>query len=148
MRASKGFTLIELMITVAVVAVLAAVGYPSYTNYLIRGKLAEGASALSDARVKMEQFFQDNRSYTSATLGANGCPTTFRAPPDTINFQYRCTDLSATTYTLNAVGRDSLAGFTYTLNQNNAKVTTAAPSGWAAAAMPAPCWISKKNGVC
>lgn len=148
MKTSKGFTLIELMITVAVVAVLAAIGYPSYTAYIMRGKLAEAASALSDSRVKMEQFFQDNRSYTSATLGANGCPTTFRAPANTVNFEYGCTDLSATTYTLRAVGATSMTGFTYTLNQNNAKATTAAPSGWAAATMPAPCWIAKKNGVC
>ena len=151
MKTSKGFTLIELMITVAVVAVLAAVAYPSYTAYLIRGKLAEAHSALSDGRVKTEQFFQDNRTYTSATLGANGCPTTLRLSPDTENFQYRCSDLTATTYTLSAVGRNSLTGFVYTLDQNNAKKTTQAPSDWKTASMPgtpASCWITKKNGVC
>ena len=137
MKTSKGFTLIELMITIAVIAFLAGIAYPSYTAYLIRGKLVEGHSALSDGRIKMEQFFQDNRTYV-------GGP----APAATANFTYAPSDLTASTYTLTATGVGSLAGFVYTLNQNNAKATTAAPSGWAAAAMPASCWITKKNGVC
>jgi type IV pilus assembly protein PilE len=140
MKTSKGFTLIELMITVAVIAFLAGIAYPSYTAYLIRGKLAEGHSALSDGRIKMEQFFQDNRTYV-------GGP----APAATANFTFAVTNPGATpasSYTITATGLGSLAGFVYTLDQNNAKITTAAPSGWAAAAMPASCWITKKNGVC
>ncbi len=142
MKTSKGFTLIELMITVAVVAVLASIAYPSYTAYLIRGKLAEGASALSDGRVKIEQFFQDNRTYIGAPKPANTANFTFAVtnpgtPPNDKN-----------TYTLTATGIGALAGFVYTIDQNNAKITTAAPDGWRAGTMPAACWITKKNGVC
>ena len=134
MKTSKGFTLIELMITVAVIAVLAGIAYPSYTAYIMRGKLAEGHSALSDGRIKMEQFFQDNRTYV-------GGP----APAATANFSYAPSNLTASTYTLTATGLGGLAGFVYTINQNNVKATTAAPSGWGTSTT---CWVSKKGGAC
>jgi len=41
-----------------------------------------------------------------------------------------------------------MTGFTYTIDQQNTRQTTAAPTGWAASAMPASCWITKKGGVC
>jgi type IV pilus assembly protein PilE len=137
MKKTGGFTLVELMVVVAIIAILAGIGYPSYTAYMIRGKLAEGHSALSDGRVKMEQFFQDNRTYV-------GGP----APASTDSFTYSTGTPTASTYTLTATGRGGATGFTYTINQNNQKQTTAAPSGWAAATMPAPCWIAKKGGQC
>jgi type IV pilus assembly protein PilE len=148
MKTRNGFTLVELLVVVAVIGILAAIAYPSYTSYVIRGKLAEGTSALSDGRVKMEQFFQDNRTYSSATLAANGCPTTLPLPATTTNFSYSCSGLSTTAYTISATGTGGVTGFVYTINQNNAKATTAAPAGWAAATMPASCWISKKGGAC
>ena len=55
MRCARGFTLIELMITVAVIAVLSAIALPSYTDYVTRSKLAEAYAHLADLRVKMEQ---------------------------------------------------------------------------------------------
>ena len=137
MNKSKGFTLIELMITVAVIAFLAAIAYPSYTAYVTRGKLAEGTSALSDGRVKMEQFFQDNRTYV-------GGP----APAATANFTYAVTNPGtppASSYTITATGINGAAGFVYTINQNNVKATTAAPSGWGTSTT---CWVSKKGGGC
>jgi type IV pilus assembly protein PilE len=137
MKTKNGFTLVELMTVVAVIGILAAIAYPSYNDYVIRGKLAEGTSALSDGRVKMEQFFQDNRTYA-------GGP----APAATTYFTYSAGTPTATTYTLTATGIGSLNVFVYTINQNNAKGTTAAPTGWAAATMPATCWITRKGGVC
>ena len=139
MKTRNGFTLVELLVVVAVIGILAAISYPSYTSYVIRGKLAEGTSALSDGRVKIEQFFQDNRTYVGAP-----------APAATTNFTYAVTNgtPAASTYTLTATGRGAVTGFVYTIDQNNIKRTTAAPTGWAAATMPTTCWISKKAGAC
>lgn len=137
MKTNKGFTLLELLMVVAVVAVLASISIPAYNDYTIRGKLAEGMSALSDGRVKMEQFFQDNRTYA-------GGP----APAATSTFTYAAGNLSATTYTITATGNGRVLGFVYTIDQNNVKSTTAAPAGWAAATMPTSCWIVRKGGIC
>ncbi len=59
----SGFTLIEMMITVAIVAILASVALPSYSEYVLRSKTEEATSGLAELRVRMEQYFQDNRKY-------------------------------------------------------------------------------------
>ena len=58
-----GFTLIELMVTVAIVAVLAAIAYPSYTSHLRKGHRAEAQSYLMDLAQREQQYFTDNRAY-------------------------------------------------------------------------------------
>jgi type IV pilus assembly protein PilE len=148
MKTNNGFTLVELLVVVAIVGILASIAYPSYTSYVLRGKIQEGTSTLSDGRVKMEQFFMDNRTYSSASLAANGCPTTLKVPASTTNFAYSCSGLSTTAYKITATGNFSSPAFVFTIDQSNTKQTTAAPSGWAAATMPTNCWISKKGGVC
>ena len=70
-----GFTLIEVMIVVAIVAILAAVALPAYGDYVRRGQLPEAFSGMADLRVKLEQYYQDNRSY--GTSGGN-CASVFR----------------------------------------------------------------------
>ena len=60
-----GFTLIEVMITVAVIAILAAVALPSYIEYVTRSRLVEAKTNLSDMRTRLEQYFLDNRAYPS-----------------------------------------------------------------------------------
>ncbi len=145
MKKTNGFSLMELLVVVAVVGILAAIAYPYYGDYVMRGKLPEATSTLSDGRIKMEQYFQDNRTYTSGALAANGCPTTLQWPTTTpTNFSFTCSNLSATTYTLTATGLNTVASFTFTLDQNNAKATTSAPAGWGTT--PASCWIIKKSG--
>ena len=71
MNKQLGFTLIELMIAVAIVGIIAAVVVPNYTEYVKRASRAEAAAALLDTANKQEQFFVDNREYTEtfADLG-------------------------------------------------------------------------------
>ena len=117
MNRSRGFTLIELMIAVAIVAILAAVALPSYTEYVRRGRVTEAISTLSGMRVKMEQFFQDNRTYAGA------CAVNTVAPmPTSANFDYACPTLNATQYSITATGKggSSVDGFQYTIDQANA----------------------------
>ena len=142
-RVPRGFTLIELMITVAVIAILSAVALPSYREYVIRGNVPEATSRLATKQVQMEQFFQDNRTYVAGTA----------CVADTSNklFDFTCVDggdaVTATTFILTAVGKGSMLGFKYTINQTGAKTTRAVPGGWS---QPSPnnCWATKKGGIC
>lgn len=139
---TKGFTLVELMIVVAIVGILAAVAVPAYSSYTMRGKIPEALSGLAAKRVQMEQFYQDNRTYLNGTACTNDTTTSKY-------FTFSCSVAgTATAYTIQAVGTGSMTGFTYTIDQNNTKQTTAAPAGWAAAAMPTTCWITKQGGSC
>ncbi|MEI7842357.1 MAG: type IV pilin protein [Gallionellaceae bacterium] len=143
MKLQKGFTLMELMAVVAIIGILSAVAIPMYGDYIIRSKTTEATSNLSTSRVRLEQYFQDNRSYETAA-GSAVCGGTL---PTSNNFAFTC-GASSTTYIIKATGRNAMVGFTYTVNESNAQATTAAPTGWAAAAMPTTCWITKKGGQC
>ena len=124
---SAGFTLIELMVAVAIVAILAAIAYPSYRNYVLRGQLVDATNGLSALQANMERYFQDNRTYVD--VGAFVSPCTAAAPIG--SFAFSCSaGPTATTYTLQAVGSGSTAGFVFTVDQTGAKSTTATASGW------------------
>ncbi len=72
-KTKLGFTLIELMITVAVIAILAAIAFPSYSQYIIRGKRSAAQAQMMDIANREQQFLLANRSYADkATLVANG----------------------------------------------------------------------------
>lgn len=63
MKAQKGFTLIEIMIAVAIVGILAAIAYPSYTSYLQKGRRASAQAHLVDIAQRQEQYLLDARAY-------------------------------------------------------------------------------------
>ncbi len=139
-RHAAGFSLIELMIAVVISGIIAAVALPAYTSYVTQGKIPDALAILSTKQLAIEQAFLDNRTY----VGATACTA------DTTSskyFNFSCTTQNATAYTLQATGKDSMAGFGYTIDQNNTKTTSAVPSGWD---QPSPntCCVTKKGGVC
>jgi len=146
MSSTRGFTIIEVMIVVAIVAILAAVAIPQYTDYMTRSKIQEATSALLSQRIKMEQFYQDQRTYVGS------CVAGTVAPPVTglKYFTVTCSGQSATQYTITATGGtaadSSMTGFTFTINEGNTRTTVAVPTGWTLPA--ANCWVTKKGGSC
>ncbi|MFY0992112.1 type IV pilin protein [Halomonas sp. C05BenzN] len=96
-RRAAGFTLIELMIAVAVIAILASIAYPSYTRYVERARVTDGQSGLMQAASEME------RCYTvSSTYPATGCLVT-TSSPDGVYPTISLTE-SGTTFRLEATG--------------------------------------------
>lgn len=140
MRAIKGFTLIEVMVTVAIVAILTSIALPSYNTYVIQGKIPEALANLGTKALQIEQFYLDNRTYVGATTCTNDT-TTSRY------FDFACSSSSTTAFQLVATGKSSMLGFSFAITQNNGKSTVAVPTGWS---LPSPnnCWITKKGGAC
>ena len=141
MVASRGFTLIELMVTVAVVAILAAVALPSYSAYVMRGNVVDAVKGLSEMRLKLEQYFQDQRTYVGACAAGTLAPL----PANTDRFTFGCSGLSTSAYLVTATGVGSMTGFVYTVDQSNNQATTATAAGWPTCATR---WVMKKGDVC
>lgn len=135
---SAGFSLIELMIAVAIIGILSAVAIPAYQEYVKQGKTQEATSFLSNLRVQMEQYYQDNRTYVGSTACSPGAGTTKY-------FTFSCTaGPSLTAYTIAATGiaAQGMTGYSYTIDQDNAK-TSVVPGG-----SGATCWIASKDESC
>lgn len=149
---ASGFTLIELMITVVIVAILAAIALPSYSDFVMRSRLTDAHAKLGDLRGQMERYFLDNRTYedTSGALcgiddAAINMTATYNADGGR-SFDVSCV-ATPTTYTLTATGRAArgMSGFTFTVDQSNVRATSAVPAGWTTSAN---CWIVRKGGEC
>jgi len=155
-RHGAGFTLIEVMITVAIIAILASIALPSYQTFVMRSKIIDATSKLGDLRTAMEKFFMDNRSYLAGAV----CGVDQAAAPSNLiagynadparNFNFSCPPalVTATTYVLQADGIPGrgMGGFQYTVDQANNKVTVTVPAGWSGTLNT--CWVIRKDGSC
>ncbi len=145
-RPARGFTLIELMVAVAIVAILAGVALPNYREYVIRGHLADASNGLALMRAQMERHYQDNRTYATAGGFTTPCASSDATPRTFNNFVVSCSGTpTATAFTLAATGSGPAAGFTFTINQADVRATTAAPSGWSTCSTK---WMLKKGATC
>ena len=129
----RGFTLIELMVTVAVVAILASIALPSYSAYLQRSRVPAALDGLSSYATRMEQRYQDVGNYAAGTACAVAVPT-----PS--NFTVTCGLTSVDQgFTATATGAGSMSGYVYTINHQGVRNTTAHPNGVPSTA----CWSTR-----
>lgn len=127
-KSQRAFTLIELMIVVAIVAILAAIAMPSYNNYIIKSEIRTAQSELLALSLQFENRYQRTLAYPAITANnAAAVTTAFQTwKPSSINFTFTASASSATAYTVVATGvdRSRQAGCTITLTHTNTRTTS------------------------
>lgn len=134
-RLQRGFTLMEVLVTLVIVGIISAVAVPLYTDYIIRARLTEAFAGLASVPSQAEQYWSNNRTFEDFD----------RLPPNTSNFSFALSNDDETGYTVTATGVGKVAGFVFTINQAGTRATTAVPEGWT---LNAGCWVDKKDGSC
>ncbi|HEY1043374.1 MAG TPA: prepilin-type N-terminal cleavage/methylation domain-containing protein [Telluria sp.] len=134
-RLQRGFTLMEVLVALAIIGILSAVAVPMYSDYIVRARLTEAFSGLAGVPAQAEQYWGNNRTFTAFN----------RLPGNTDNFAYTLSNDTDTTFTVTATGMGTVEGFVFTIDQSGARATTAVPQGWT---LNANCWVDRKDGSC
>jgi type IV pilus assembly protein PilA len=118
-RIQKGFTLIELMIVVAIIGILAAIALPAYQDYTIRSKVVEALTDAGNCKTSVTEYFTSKNGALPADLTASGCSNV-----STANVQSLDVTAGVVTVAIQSLGGDTAAGdtviFTPTQNTTNA----------------------------
>lgn len=140
---SRGFTLIELMIVVAIVAILGAIAYPAYRDYAIRGSLTDAATGLTSVRADMEAYYQNFRTYAASAGATPPCS----AAQTFGKFTIQCAAApGASSYTISATSTDNiLKSFKYSITEKDVRSTDTAPTGWNTCTSK---WLMRKGDTC
>lgn len=118
----RAFTLIEMMIVVAVVAILASIALPAYNGYILKSEMRSAQADLLALSLNLENRYQRTLAYPAiADNNTAGLSNQFKAwaPSAKASFNYSVTDNSATAYTLKASGTGRQSGCTITLTNKN-----------------------------
>jgi len=130
-----GFTLVEILVAIAIVGILTAIAYPSYLSYVLQSRRSDALATLSQDQMSLERCYAQNFSYSAACSAMPSFPQTSPQGFYTINL----TNLSATTYTLTAtpLGTQTKDTTCASMSVNQANVKTASDSSSAASSK---CW--------
>lgn len=100
-RRAAGFTLVELMVVVAILGILAAIAYPAYQQYVLRANRAEAQAVLTETAQFMERYFTTNGTYVGAALLSNVSPKNASGAKVSYNISFSAGP-AATSFTLQA----------------------------------------------
>lgn len=145
MSEQLGFSLVELLIAMAIIAILATIAVPSYQNYITNARRSDGQTALFDLASRMEQYYSDNNTYQTATIGTGNATDVLSSNTSPEGwYTLSITTQTPTTYTLqatpqNAQGSADTRCQSLTLNHLGIKSITDGPAG-APTGTAAQCW--------